>query len=128
MEELLVLLIQGFFELVMFVISVFPVELFMYSWERDEDNRTFLKCFLLLLFGLALGGISVMVFPKSIISQSWLRVATLLLAPMAAGLASKTLAEYVSRKKDDVWPKRHFWYSFSICLGGVIVRFACCAR
>ena len=112
MEELLVLLIQAVFELVVFIFTAFPIELFMYTWERDEDNRTSLKCFLLFLFGLALGGISVIVFPKSIISQPWLRVTTLLLAPVVAGLASKTLAEYVSRKKDDVWPKRHFWYSF----------------
>lgn len=128
MEELFLLLMQAFLELLGYMVSMLPFELMSYIWECDKNNRTPVKCILMFLTGLWLGWLSLMFFPKSAITVSWVRGVVLFAAPVATGLASKGIAEYWSQKKDDVWPERHFWYSFLMCFGFGIVRYIYCVR
>ncbi|MBF0122819.1 MAG: hypothetical protein HQL21_05365 [Candidatus Omnitrophica bacterium] len=104
-------------------------EFLMYFGERERDgNYVRLQCFFLFLVGVCIGIISLKIFLKPMILTSWFRIVAALAAPFLVGCVSKFIAEYVSRKKDDVWPQRHFWYSFSICAGCVLVRFVCSVR
>ena len=45
MEELLLLVIQGLFELILEVFGSFPLDTMSYKREREERNWTILKCF-----------------------------------------------------------------------------------
>ena len=123
MEEILVLIIQFILEALFNILTIFPWELPFYRGERAEDNNTILRCLYSFLFGLFLGFVSLLASHKSLISMSYLRIANLFISPFLAGWLSETIAKLVHRKKDDVWPKRHFWYAFWLCLGYVMVRF-----
>ena len=127
MEELLILIIQLILEVLLNVFTVLPLEAFSYIGET-EDSNTVPKCILLLFFGTILGLLSVFIFPKPMIQLSYLRVTNLLFSPLLAGFLSKAIAEFIHNRKDNVWPKRHFWYSFWLCLGYVAMRFVAIDR
>ena len=128
MEELLLLVIQGLFELLLEVFGSFPLDTMSYKREREERNWTILKCFFFFVVGAGVGAVSVWMFPHTLFNSQVLRVGNLLIGPVLSGLASYWLATRKVRKGDVVWVSRHFWYSYLACLGLVLVRFAYSSR
>jgi hypothetical protein len=121
MEELIVIIIQFFLEL-FFNLLTLPFGGPFYKGEK-ERNHTIERCIFSGLLGLVLGWISLIIFPKAFIQNPQLRIMALFLSPVLAGFLSKAMAIHIHKKKDDVWPKRHFWYAFCLCSGYALVRF-----
>ncbi|HEV2332330.1 MAG TPA: hypothetical protein VGV16_04140 [Gammaproteobacteria bacterium] len=94
-----------------------------YRFEKREHNLTPLKCLLLFVAGLILGGLWWWYAPHLLIRSPWLRALNLLVAPLLSGYAAHTLARL--RQERELWtvrPERHFWYGLSACVGLVTVR------
>ena len=127
MEEIIIVIFQAVIEIVFNVLINIGVDWVVYFWERDDNNQTSLKCFLMFLAGTIIGLLSWVLIPKVMLPYSWLRILILFLSPVLAGFISLQIAR-IKAKRRDVWPWRHFWYSFFACLGLVLVRFVFCAR
>ncbi len=127
MEEIIIVILQVALEVVLNSFACIPFDLGSYSNERADKNQTSLKCFLMFLVGTIIGLLSWVFIPKVMLPYSWLRILTLFLSPVLAGFVSLQIARFKA-KREDVWPWRHFWYSFFACLGLVLVRFVFCAR
>ena len=127
MEEIIIVIFQAVIEIVFNVLINIGVDWVVYFWERDDNNPTSLKCFLMFLAGTIIGLLSWVFIPKVMLPYSWLRILILFLSPVLAGFVSLQIARFKA-KRGDVWPWRHFWYSFFACLGLVLVRFVFCAR
>ncbi len=123
MEDILVVIIQFVIEVILNILTSFPWDLVSYRYEKEENNNTVSKCFWLLILGFFVGFLSLLVSHKSWVSKPYLRIANLIISPILAGYISVKVAQFIHIKKEDVWPKRHFWYSFCLCLGYVMVRF-----
>ncbi len=121
MESFLVIVIQFILEAFLNIFTAFPWPLF-YRGENEESNTFYRGCFSFFC-GLLIGMFSLYFFPKSFVSIFYLRIANLILSPVLLGFLSKAIAEFIHRRKDDVWPKRHFWYAFWSCLGYAALRF-----
>jgi len=127
MEEIIIVIFQAVIEIVFNVLINIGVDWVVYFWERDDNNQTSLKCFLMFLAGTIIGLLSWVLIPKVMLPYSWLRILILFLSPVLAGFVSLQIARFKAKRRD-VWPWRHFWYSFFACLGLVLVRFVFCAR
>src|SRR5262245_29822181 len=55
----------------------------MFRWPRKRHEVWRIVGFLAL--GMVMGGLSVFVFPSALIEETWVRVVTLLVAPLAGG-------------------------------------------
>jgi hypothetical protein len=76
------------------------------------------------LYGLTAGGLSLLLFPRSFIRRRSLRIANLLVSPIAAGLVMAALGAY--ERKQGKAPLRldSFAYGFVFALGVALIRFA----
>lgn len=121
MAELLVFLVELLLEVLAGVVSSRST----YRFENREHNLTPLKCLLLFVAGVILGGLWWWYAPHLLIRSPWLRVLNLLAAPLLSGYAAHTLARLrQERGQWTVLPVRHFWYGLSACLGLVAARLA----
>jgi hypothetical protein len=89
--------------------------------DREEAGCGWLVLFV--LFGAACGGLSLVFVPKLILPTLGLRIANLIVAPLAAGGLSYLFARHVWAAGR--WPPRHhFWRGFWFALAFGIIRFA----
>jgi len=127
MEEFTIVILQAVFEIAINILTNIGFDLVAYFWEKGDENKTSSKCFLMFLAGSGIGLLSWVFIPKVMLPYSWLRISTFFLSPVLAGFISLQIARFKA-KREEVWPWRHFWYSFFACLGLVLVRFVSCAR
>lgn len=87
MEEILVVILQVIFELALQVLAELPWDLFVGSRESASPRETGpgLWVVLSLVAGGAVGGISLLIFPETLIHWSDARMANLLVAPALTG-------------------------------------------
>ncbi|BCM24452.1 hypothetical protein [Methyloradius palustris] len=71
-----------------------------------------------------LGFVSLHFLPVSPVIPLYLRIADLVLAPIAVALISKMIANYWVTTKPSIIPRNVFWQAFWASLGFVLVRFA----
>lgn len=125
MEDLLIAALQAVVEFLLEIFSYAPVDWpFMEKWAKSLAGR----CFLWFIIGCGLAGISVLLFRRTWISTSTLRMANLVLAPVTSAFLSQSIARCRSRRNPGIVPHNHFWQAFWFTLGLVIVRFAYAAR
>jgi hypothetical protein len=128
MEELLIVVLQGLFEVLLDVLSYLPFDLSRSaspssSTRRDTDDLL-AGCFLWFMGGCVAGGLSLLVFDRSFLPTRKLRIANLVAAPVMAGFVSRTIARRREARGAFADPRRSFWQAFSFSLGVVLVRFA----
>jgi hypothetical protein len=80
------------------------------------------------IIGAALGGLSLLVFPKHFAASMPLRLATLALAPIASALAVAPALPLLRRpaEPEDIW--RRFWNAYAFSLTFALIRFAYAGR
>ena len=80
------------------------------------------------MIGAALGALSLLVFPKHFAAGMPLRLATLLLAPIASALAVAPVPPLLHRSSEpvDIW--RRFWNAYAFSLTFALIRFAYAGR
>jgi len=128
MDDLLALLIQFVIEFVLNVLVDIPFEWPSRYRKTPERDRIAGICTFWLILGAALAGLSLLVFPRSLIAVPALRVANLLLAPFVSGLLSLLIARRRAETNPNIVPRNHFWQAFWFTLGLVAIRFAYTAQ
>ena len=75
------------------------------------------------LFGAILGGLSLLVFPRHLVAMKGLRVANLIVTPVAVGLLMSALGKWRARRGQAVLRIDQFAYGYLFALGLAAVRF-----
>jgi hypothetical protein len=117
MEEILVVIGQLLIDFFLQVGFYTAVRGPLAAWRPVPAN------FVLLVVGGVLGALSLLVFRFTLIDWPSLRIANLVVAPVAAGFLFRGLAKRRARKSYSVVPREHFWHAFWFTLGWVVVRF-----
>ena len=149
MEDILLLFLQGLFEVVGAVLmSLFEhmgeplvkiaiqviIELLKivysqevkYSFDKSEFPYA-LGCLFLFIFGLSFGAASVWIDPTVALRHSTSRLMALVIVPILAGFVSWYLGKQ-SRLVLNAPPIYYFLWSFLFSLGFCVVRFTFCTR
>jgi hypothetical protein len=125
MEQLLVLIIEVFFEILLNVLGNG-----LFDWPTQGRARSrqgesiVLPCICWFLFAAFLGWLSLFVAPHALIALPALRMANLVLAPVVTALISWWIADWRSHWHGNITPRYYLWKSFWFTLGMVLVRFA----
>ena len=123
MEELLIVLLQFFFETLINILVYWPFEAI--DWpESTKSSAIWPACMILFVSGNALAGLSLIFFGHSLIAWPALRMANLLISPLLSGWLFRTKARYHAQKDMTIEPPDHFWPAFWFTLGFVALRFA----
>jgi len=128
MEDLLIALFQFVIEFVFEVLGNWPVDWIFSSSSREKPETLAGWCFLWLIFGAGIAGISILILHRTWISHPALRIANLFLAPIVSAFISEAMARRRQRRRSDIVPRNHFWQAFWFTLGIVTVRFAYASR
>ena len=119
MEELLIIVIQFFVEVVAQVILELPIDLFTSKTSQKTEVNVLLGVLFIFLGG-AIGGISLAFFPTSLIHSSWLRCANLIAAPLISYQFSKRMSKFKENVNPIVQARFALLFTFSL----VAVRLA----
>ena len=128
MEELLIAIIQFLFEFTLDVLGNVPFDWPSKKRSKPESEDVFLPRLFWFCGGCALAGVSLLVIKHTVVSVSALRIANLLLAPLASAFLSETIATRRSRENPFIIPRNHFWQALFFTLGLVLIRFAYASR
>ena len=117
MEEVVVALLQVFFEFFLEVLVYIGIDLLSIKDSKGRPHG----CVIFPLFavvGMGLGALVNWMHPRPVLPLEWLRVANLIVGPILAGGFSALVARWRQRE-----PWAHFWMAFSFILGYNLVRF-----
>jgi hypothetical protein len=128
MEDLIIAILQGFFEFVLEIFSFTPFDLIPSSGSWRQSESLWGKCFAWFIIGCGLAAISMLFLKRTWISHPVLRIANLALAPITSAFISEAIARRRSKHNEFIIPRNHFWQAFWFTLGIVAVRFAYAIR
>lgn len=128
MEELLIAALQFLIEFFFNVLSNAPFDWPSKNRRSPEPESSVGKNFVWFLGGCLLAGITLLFFKQPLISLPELRIANLLLAPIAAAFFSQYIARERARTNPFIVPRNHFWQAFWYTVGLVLIRFAYATR
>jgi hypothetical protein len=128
MEDLLVVILQFLFELVLNVlVNVF----FDWPWRSrrtPEPMHIAWRGFWWFVVGCMVGGVSLPLLPYTLIRIGALRVLNLVVAPLIAASLSQAVARRRSETNANVIARNHYWQAFWFTVGLGIIRFAYATR
>lgn len=120
-------ILQFLGELVLQVVFEAIAELFGHAvkepFRRPSPVRPWLAATGYLFFGAAAGGLTFWLVPELFINAQWLRVANLVLTPLAAGLIMKTIGSWRERREKEVLGLESFAYGYCFALAMAVVRY-----
>jgi hypothetical protein len=128
MEELLIIIIQFLFELILNVLINIPFDWPSRSRHTPEPDRIVGVCMLWFGGGCLLGGISLLVLKHTLIALAALRILNVVAAPLGSAYLSQSIASRRARDNPYIHPRNHFWQAFWFTLGLVLIRFAYASR
>jgi len=128
MEELLIAIIQFLFEFTLDVLGSIPFDWPSRNRTTPEPKGVFLRRLLWFCGGCALASVSLLVVKHTVVSVSALRIANLVLAPVASAFLSEAIANHRAKENPFIIPRNHFWQALFFTLGLVLVRFAYASR
>ena len=128
MEDILIIIIQFLIEFSLEVLPWEPIDWPSRNRSIPEPSTLFLSCFLCFLGGSLLGGLSLIVFRRTLITHSVLRIVNVIVAPIVSASLSGAIARRRARINKYIIPRNHFWRAFWFTLGLVLIRFAYAQR
>jgi sterol desaturase/sphingolipid hydroxylase (fatty acid hydroxylase superfamily) len=93
-------------------------------FRRSRPVQPWLAAMGYLIFGAAAGGLTVWLVPDLFIKAAWLRVANLLLTPIAAGFIMEAIGSWRERREKEVLRLESFAYGFCFAFAMAVVRYA----
>lgn len=75
------------------------------------------------ILGAIAGGISLWLLPTLFVTAEWLRIANLILTPVAAGTLMGAFGAWRRRRNEELIRLDHFSYGFLFALAMALVRF-----
>lgn len=129
MEELLVILCQFFFEVVLQVLAELPWELITSNRKPPNPNGPALWVILSLLAGAGVGGLSLIFFPTTLLHSPTARLDNLLVAPALSAFASFSFATFrPTLAPNPSNPKSRALYAACFTFALAIIRFTYATR
>lgn len=128
MEELIAVAFQFVIELTINAGSHLPVDWPSKRRKTPEAANVWALCFLWLVAGGVVGGLSLLIFSYALLQPGWLRIANLLVSPVVSAYLAQFIARRRARSNPCLVPRNHFWYGFWFSLGVAFVRFAYATR
>jgi hypothetical protein len=123
MDEIVWIVLQFVTELIANVVVDLPLEWLARNRNTPEPSRMVLVCVVWLLVGTGVAGISLLIFPNTLIASPSLRLLNAILSPVTSALVSYLLARRSARTNGYVIPGNHFWQALAFTVGFVCVRF-----
>lgn len=130
MEEILIIVLQLFFEFGLELLFWAGLDLTAWSIAREEKSGG-VGCtlmFLVFLIGAGLAAFMNWLYPRPLLPYDWLRIINLIAGPLLAGGAAWWFADWRRRRGAKILPSLHFWSAFWFVLGYDLVRFAYAKR
>jgi hypothetical protein len=125
--ELAVLVLQVLGELVVQVVFEALAELGVHALRRRRPDRPpphpLLAVLGHLVLGAAAGGLSLLIFPGSFVHGMALRIANLVLTPLALGVIMGVLGAWRRRHDQSLVRLDHFGYAYAFAVALAGVRF-----
>jgi len=132
LAELLIALVQFICEVLLQIAADALAEL---GWnalrEVFRPSRPSVRGLVLVgysIIGVALGALSLLVFPKHFAGSMPLRLATLVLAPIASALVVAPVLPLFDRTAEPEDIRRRFWNAYAFSLTFALIRFAYAGR
>ena len=94
------------------------------TFRRSRPANPLLAAVGYAVLGAAAGGLSLLMFPSSVIDSPTLRVANLVCTPLAAGAVMSLVGAWRRRKDQELIRLDRFAYGFLFALAMALVRFA----
>jgi hypothetical protein len=91
--------------------------------QRKKDRNPFITGVEYFLWGGILGGLSLLVFPESLISKPEYRILNLIFVPIAAGYAMAKIGAWRRNKGQDLLRLDTFFYGALFGFSTALVRF-----
>lgn len=126
MEEIVVIILQVFFEIFFNAIVSLPFE-WLFSTRYADNEQNIKGCLFPILFiavGAGCGWVSLLILPKLLIAIPALRLVNLIFAPLMAGGMSIYLASWRQKEGKLRHAPLHFLNAFLFTLAFVGVRWA----
>ena len=123
MEELLIALVQGFFQLMG---EFFSDTTFNY-WDASsvtEEDASFWIGFLVFLVGAGVGVLSLHCWHDVVLRRSAVRILALIISPIVSGWVSRQIGKVLSSAQTNSF----FWLALLFNLGICLIRFGYCHR
>jgi hypothetical protein len=123
LEEIIIVIIQFLVEVVAQALVDIPVDCATRNPKKPEEE-SFVRYFLFLVGGGLVGWCSIALFPRTMLHQTVLRIANLVLSPIIAAAIARSIAIYKRPKNPFIEPKIHAWSAFWFTLALAAVRLA----
>lgn len=126
MEEILILVLQMLFEVVLQFLAYGGLDIMAWTFTGKEDRSGGVGCTMMFVFGAigaAIAGLVTWWHPEAFLSYPWQRMTNLIVGPLLAGGASWLFADARRRHGAKSLPMLHFWFAFCFVLGYDVVRF-----
>jgi hypothetical protein len=128
-EELLVVILQFVFEIGLQVLAELPWDGFVSSGDsKGPKSPTALWVVLSLLAGGAIGGLSLLIFPHTLLHWSSARMANLLVAPAVSALVVLGVASLRPPRPGQINAKDRALYAACFTFALAIIRFTYAQR
>lgn len=127
MEFLIELMLELFGEVLLQVVLQAMAEAGLYAVRKPGEHAPPSPWLLVLgygLLGLLVGGVSLLVFPHSMMHSLSGRVVSLVLTPIASGLAMSLIGAWRQRRGQQALAMDRFAYGYGFALVVALVRFA----
>lgn len=123
MEEILVVVFQIFFEVILQFFGSVPID---FSTRSDRFDRGCGWFVLHAAIGGLLGFVSTLLAPQLLLPHAALRIANLLVAPLLAGGIAYLFARWAKSRGNAYDPIAHFWHGvlFAFMFGAARFAFA----
>jgi hypothetical protein len=127
MEEVVVVILQVFFEIFFNAIISLPFEWLFSSRYSELENQNVKGCLYPILFisvGAGCGWVSLLILPKLLIAIPALRLVNLIFAPLMSGAMAIYLASWRQNESKQDHVAIHFFNAFFFTMAFVGVRWA----
>ncbi|HQR05757.1 MAG TPA: hypothetical protein PLN21_02990 [Gemmatales bacterium] len=127
MEEVVVLILQVYFEIFFNAIISLPFDWVFSSLHSEQEQENIKGCIYPILFvivGAGCGWVSLLILPKLLIAIPALRLVNLIFAPLMSGGMAVYLASWRQKEGKLNYSLLHFFNAFFFTLAFVGVRWA----
>ncbi len=125
MEELLILLLQVFGEVLFQILGSGLLDLLTWAWDAEDSppSRGCTLVLIMLVLGGLLGWLTVWLVQHTLLPWGWLRMMNLVVGPLLSAWVSWRIARWRQNQGHDTDPKLHALMAGVACAGIVLVRF-----
>ena len=113
-------------EIVLQIVFEALAELGLHSFAEPfrRPPNPWLAAFGYTLFGAAAGGLTLLVFPSHLVTTDGLRIANLIITPIAVGLLMCAMGAWRARRGEQLLRIDRFAYGYLFAVSLALVRFA----